>query len=156
MLEDFNSSASPDPQTRQLTSKEAQKSILQRFTVEETTIKQRMLAASRTVVENRFLFRCRDTALMYGSLSQFFEPDRSRPLPSWQNTINLQRLYEHNNEAIWNKSLRHGLAMLMCSNNKWQLRLPVVPKGHDLVKKVFLVSKMPPEKFRNFLILWRT
>ncbi|KAK8188404.1 uncharacterized protein BKA78DRAFT_297938 [Phyllosticta capitalensis] len=121
MLEDFNSSASPDPQTRQLTSKEAQKSILQRFTVEETTIKQRMLAASRTVVENRFLFRCRDTALMYGSLSQFFEPDRSRPLPSWQNTINLQRLYEHNNEAIWNKSLRHGLAMLMCSNNKWQI-----------------------------------
>lgn len=118
--ENIDPSAFSGPQIRQSTSKEAQKSMLQRFTVEETTVKQRMLATSRTVLENRFLFRCRDTALIYGSFSQFFETDRSR-LPSWQNTINLQKRYEYNDEATWEKSLRHGLAMLICSNNKWQI-----------------------------------
>ncbi|KAK8207511.1 hypothetical protein IWZ01DRAFT_543748 [Phyllosticta capitalensis] len=107
-------------QAESMTSKSAQKNMLRRFTVEDSSIKQRMLATSRSVLENRFLFRCRDTALIYASFLQFFETDRSR-LAAWQNTISIQRRYEHNDESTWEKSLRYGLAMLMCSNNKWQI-----------------------------------
>lgn len=128
-LEDFDldSELTPTPsallgydQSRKITSKDAQKNILRRFTVDEPFLKQRLLATSRTVRESRFLFRSRDTALFYAMKNGFFGSDQSKPTP-WMNTIDMQRLHEHNDDTKWESPLRYGLAMIMSSNRQWQI-----------------------------------
>lgn len=108
-------------QSRKITSKDAQRNMLRRFTLEETFLKQRLLATSRTVRESRFLFRSRDTALFYAMKQGFFGSDHSKMVPPWINSIETQKLHEHNDDAQWENPLRYGLAMVMSSNRRWQM-----------------------------------
>jgi hypothetical protein len=88
-----------------------QTQILSRFTTENKTSRQRMLAVGRSALSNRFMFRSRDTALFYDENVHIF-----RKAPDlWKATVDAQRFHEENEDSRWGNPLRFALALIMAS-----------------------------------------
>ncbi|KAF9875003.1 hypothetical protein CkaCkLH20_07697 [Colletotrichum karsti] len=110
-------------------SREVQRKILQRFTVENDVSKKRMLAMTRSLRETRFLFHASDTALFYGIEWDFFL--KETPFKEvWENTIQAQIHHSENSETVWDNSIRYALAIMMGTRGiSINTRLP-----HELVR----------------------
>lgn len=100
---------------RRLRSTEVQKGILQRFTTENDSLRQRMLALTRSPRETRFLLHARDTALLYKQGKSLFPDAAFQEL--WTKTLASQVLHEENEDASWQNTLRYALGILIASND---------------------------------------
>lgn len=99
---------------RRLRSIKVQKGILQRFTTENDSARQRMLAFTRSPRETRFLLHARDTALLYEQGKSLFPDAAFQEL--WSKTLDSQVLYEENEDASWQNTLRYALSILVALN----------------------------------------
>lgn len=98
----------------EFTAEKLRKQILQKFTLENSISKKRMLSVTRSAQETRFLFHSRDTVLYYGLEWGFFGDD-SRPVSGlWVHLAQSQLQHdEENDEMEWDNPLRYALAILM-------------------------------------------
>lgn len=97
---------------RKFASQTVQREVLRNFTTEHEILRKRMVALTRSPRETRFLFHARDTALLYGQDMGFFPEDASfREV--WQDTIDVQRFHENNQEIRWDNALRYALSMML-------------------------------------------
>jgi hypothetical protein len=92
--------------------RDVQQSVLRRFTTEHSILRQRMLAVSRSSRDTRFLFHARDTVLFHGRNCNFIFSDTNFA-EVWKNTIDVQKLYEDNQETGWDNALRYALSISM-------------------------------------------
>ncbi|KAK7539815.1 uncharacterized protein J3D65DRAFT_693521, partial [Phyllosticta citribraziliensis] len=105
---------------RSISAESAQEIILRRFLVHgSSSLKQKMVASSRTVLGTRYIFRSTDTALIYASLSGFFDATETS-LVAWKNTVNVQSRFEKNEDSKFQKPLRYGLELLV-AYEQWRL-----------------------------------
>jgi hypothetical protein len=92
-----------------------QREMVRRFTTENDSLGQKMLAVTRSVRQNRFDFHSRDTALFYDLPGG--EPESANMLAGnitvWKNTLNCQKYLEENQDTEWDNPLRYALIMLM-------------------------------------------
>lgn len=150
----MESSKSLQTLARQGVSTEALTKIPKRFTTkgppsQREPSQRHMLATSRTVWESRFLFHARDTALFYKNWSFF--GSELKPSKDWTNTTDAQALHEGNEDSNWRNSLRHGLALMMASQN---LKINTKDAGEIFrnSKSALLSSCSPNGRFPGYLI----
>ncbi|KAF3009408.1 hypothetical protein E8E14_009896 [Neopestalotiopsis sp. 37M] len=91
---------------------EVQQAVLRRFTTENSILRQRMLAVSRSSRDTRFLFHARDTVLFHAKDWEFILPETNFA-EVWKNTIDVQKYHEENQEIRWDNALRYALSICM-------------------------------------------
>lgn len=91
---------------------EVQQAVLRRFTTENSMLRQRMLAVSRSSRDTRFLFHARDTVLFHAKGWGFILPETNFA-EVWKNTIDVQKYHEENQETRWDNALRYALSISM-------------------------------------------
>lgn len=110
-------------------SKEIQKSLLKRFTIDNPSFEKHMIAISRSSNETRFQFRAKDTVLFYAMDLGLFDQDNlagdgsstwENKIEAWRCTVDYQKDCEDDQNAHlnWDQPLRYALALIMSSNNK--------------------------------------
>lgn len=98
----------------EFTAEKLRKQILQKFTLENSISKKRMLSVTRSAQETRFLFHSRDTVLYYGLEWGFFGDDSNPVSELWVRLAESQLQHdEENDEMEWDNPLRYALAILM-------------------------------------------
>lgn len=100
--------------TRRLRSVDVQKTMLQRFTTETDSPRQRMLAVTRSPRQTRFLLHARDTALFYDQGGFLLADTAFKGL--WEKTLSSQVLHEENEDTTWENALRFALGILVASS----------------------------------------
>lgn len=103
----------PDSQTRSCPARDyssaaVQSKVLQRFTTENPSSKQRMIAVARTSASTRFMIHSRDAALFYYD-NEFFSKAQSL----WRMTLNAQQFHRENEDSFWNNPLRYAVAVMI-------------------------------------------
>ncbi|KAG5798781.1 hypothetical protein H9Q69_002189 [Fusarium xylarioides] len=115
-------SASHEPARRSYSSLIVQQNIQRRFTTENPITKKRMIAVSRSPVENRFLLRNRDASLFYAMDLGLFDKTTTekghthwteKVIGVWNNTIDCQAQHEGRDDTGWSEPLRFALAFIV-------------------------------------------
>ncbi|KAF5719491.1 Mg2+ transporter like zinc transport [Fusarium mundagurra] len=115
-------SASHEPTRRSYSSLVVQQNIQRRFTTENPINKKRMIAVSRSPVENRFLLRNRDASLFYAMDLGLFDKSttkkdhaswREKVIDVWNNTLDCQAQHEDRDDTGWSEPLRFALSFIV-------------------------------------------
>ncbi|KAI3392627.1 hypothetical protein diail_5445, partial [Diaporthe ilicicola] len=85
--------------------------ISRRFTTENTVLRKRMLATTRSVRESRFMLHARDTALLYEEMFDFLGDSSIKEL--WKATIQAQMYHTEEQEPDREKALRYALYIML-------------------------------------------
>lgn len=93
-------------------SEDVRRQVSKRFTTENTVLRKRMLATTRSVRQSRFMLHARDTALLYEDLFDFLGRDSSAK-ELWKTTIQSQVYHTEYQETSWGKALRHALNIML-------------------------------------------
>lgn len=93
--------------TRDYSSAAVQNKVLQRFTTENPSSKQRMIAVARTSASTRFMIHSRDSALFLND--DFFSKARSL----WNMTLNAQQFHQENEDSFWSNPLQYAIGLLV-------------------------------------------
>ncbi|KAK7701669.1 hypothetical protein SLS64_010117 [Diaporthe eres] len=89
-----------------------QRGISRRFTTENTILRKRMLATTRSIRESRFMLHARDTAIVYEEPFDFLGKDNSAK-ELWKTTVRYQMYHTEYQESNWEKTLRHALNIML-------------------------------------------
>ncbi|EHK17634.1 uncharacterized protein TRIVIDRAFT_205375 [Trichoderma virens Gv29-8] len=108
--------------------------IISRFTtMEDSFVKRRMLAVSRSPSENGFLFQPEDTVLFYAMDMGFFDKpgmkaDKSdiwiNKIDVWKSVVDCQVQHEDNQDVYWVNPLQFALALVLSTRNKGANSMP--------------------------------
>ncbi|KAK7717790.1 hypothetical protein SLS63_010645 [Diaporthe eres] len=100
--------------------------VLKRFTTENTILRKRMLATTRSIRESRFMLHARDTALLYkgqqifdflGEDGSVEEEDTRSARELWKATIQSQTCHAEEQESGWKNALRYALHIMLGIQN---------------------------------------
>ncbi|KAF4537813.1 Mg2+ transporter protein CorA-like/Zinc transport protein ZntB [Lasiodiplodia theobromae] len=102
----------PDSQDRSCPTRDyspaaVQNKVLQRFTTENPSSKQRMIAVARTSASTRFMIHSRDSALFLND--GFFSKARSL----WNMTLSAQQFHQENEDSFWSNPLQYAIGLLV-------------------------------------------
>lgn len=97
---------------KRFASEVVQREVSSRFTTENTALRKRMLATTRSIRESRFMLHARDTALLHKGPSDFLGTSSS-VMSLWKTTIQSQTYHTEFRETGWGKSLRFALNIML-------------------------------------------
>lgn len=143
------------------TSEQARRSILKRFTTQNTIADERMLATYRDTQRNSFLLDAMDTILFYDE-EQFFHDtskkaifsqlhdERKTVLDEWVRTLDVQAHHEKPNGNDWHEPLQYALAIQLGEHGR-QIDSRPASDTFDEGLKVLLQSCSASGIFPGFL-----